>query len=113
MPLPRLLLQNIAWSFAEALEDRPADMVKAVAEYADDLALKDPTARLVASLPFADVTIAYSYFERLGTEWAEVQREVRIVGADGNLSGADLLWEPARALRGDGWRLRQALLRRT
>jgi len=88
------LLQDVYWSFSEPTPTSPEALVQAAREYAEDIDCPDPTSLLSEKLPFADVNIRYTHWVREESgEWDEKKEHLRVVGLNGRLTGAELLWE--------------------
>src|SRR5437016_1091165 len=93
--LPRDLLHDVCWSFAEPVPRSAADFVEAACAYASEIDLDDPRDVLLQRLPFADVRLRYDHAVRAPDgQWHDATGELRVVGAQlERLRGADLLWE--------------------
>jgi hypothetical protein len=91
---PPILLQAVYWSFAEPVPSSPAALIKAASVYAQEVDCPDPTKQLSSKLPLADLRLRYSHSVRaVSGEWEDKQGELRVVGTEGALTGAELLWE--------------------
>jgi hypothetical protein len=88
------LLQDVYWSFSEPTPSSPEGLVEAARQYAEDIDCPDPTCVLAAKLPFSDVKLSYTHWVRDESgEWEEREKQLRVVGPGGSLTGAELLWE--------------------
>jgi hypothetical protein len=99
MPLPQSLLTHVYWSFAEPVPASAEALVVAAGEYAEHIGVPSPEARLRAGLPLADLRVRYSRWNRLADgPWKETSAEVRIVGVQGKLTGAEFERTSSRSL---------------
>ena len=94
MDSPKHLLTGVYWSFAEPVPASPEALIDAAASYAAEVEVSSPEGALRKRLPFADLIVRYSHWARAsGGEWQEHEIEHRVIGANGGLTGAELLWE--------------------
>lgn len=91
---PNTLLLDIYWSFSEPTPLTPGAFIEAARDYAADMGCANPSATLERALPMADLRIRYQCWVRTADgSWKDEPQELRVVGVNGRLTGAELLWE--------------------
>lgn len=92
--LPKSLLRDVYWSFAEPIPSSPEALVGAAEEYAGSIEVPSPALALRSSLPFSSASVNYQYMVRgADGKWENVRQTIRVQSHTGPLTGASLLWE--------------------
>jgi hypothetical protein len=92
--IPNLLLENVAWSFAEPVPASPKELVDAVAAYHMKINYPHDAKVLNLATTLLQLDATYTYgVQRADGEWDIIPVVVRVDGGGKRLSYADILWQ--------------------